>query len=289
MNWKIIHHTVAVLLMLLTVAGAAEQRTYPFYAYCMDVADAKERTYQQQAELLKELGYDGCGHLWLDGIAERLKTLDAAGLKLFLLYIKVDIAPESEQPFEPRLKDVLPLLKGRETLLAVMLEGGKPSDQSLDPHAVKVVRELAAAAASQDVRVALYPHTDTWLECVEDAIRIAKKVDRPNVGMTFNLCHWLRTSKDRNYQPLLVQAAPLMFGVSINGADNFDEEPGFSRYIQPLDRGSFDVGRFLKTLRQCGYKGPVGLQCYGIPGDARDHLARSIVAWHKQSAVWGRR
>jgi hypothetical protein len=41
------------------------------------------------------------------------------------------------------------------------------------------------------------------------------------------------------------------------------------------------VGGFLKTLKGLGYKGPVGLQCYGIGGDARDHLARSMAAWRK--------
>jgi hypothetical protein len=37
-------------------------------------------------------------------------------------------------------------------------------------------------------------------------------------------------------------------------------------------------------LRQLGYTGPIGLQCYGIPGDARDHLAESIKAWHNYTA-----
>jgi len=37
----------------------------------------------------------------------------------------------------------------------------------------------------------------------------------------------------------------------------------------------------LRTLQDLGYQGPIGLQCYGLPGDARDHLARSIAAWQK--------
>lgn len=45
------------------------------------------------------------------------------------------------------------------------------------------------------------------------------------------------------------------------------------------------VAGFLKVLRGLGYKGPVGLQCYGLPGDARDHLTRSIAAWRKLPAT----
>ena len=52
--------------------------------------------------------------------------------------------------------------------------------------------------------------------------------------------------------------------VSINGADHTG---GWDRLIQPLDRGEFDVYGFLKTLRDLGYTGPIGLQCYMVPGD----------------------
>jgi hypothetical protein len=42
---------------------------------------------------------------------------------------------------------------------------------------------------------------------------------------------------------------------------------------------------FLKTLGEAGYTGPVGLQAYGIGGDAHDNLKRSIEAWHEHSRV----
>ena len=255
--------------------------TNPFFAFCMDTHDAKKRSLLEQADLLKELGYDGAGHLWLDNVPERIKTLDAVGLKLFQIYIRVSIAPDSNQPYDPRLKEILPLLKGRDTMLAALVTGGKPSDQGRDPHAVEVLREIADLAGPFNVKLVLYPHTGDWLERVEDAIRMAEKVDRPNVGVMFNLCHWLRTDKQRDYRSLLERAMPKLFAVSINGADQFDDKPGWSRYVQPLDSGSFDIQAFLRTLRRLGYTGPVGLQCYGLRGDAREHLTRSIAAWHK--------
>ena len=116
---------------------------------------------------------------------------------------------------------------------------------------------------------------------MEDAVRVADKVDRPNVGVMFNLCHWLRVDKQRDYRPLLEAAMPRLWAVSINGADSFDPKPGWAHYIQPLDSGSFDVGGLLKTLKELGYKGPIGLQCFGIGGDAREHLARSMAKWQE--------
>ena len=93
----------------------------------MDTHDSKKRTLAQQAEMLKELGYDGAGHLWLDNVGERLKTLDASGLKLFQITLTVDITP-GKTAYDPRLKEVMPLLKGRGVQLALLINGLKPSN-----------------------------------------------------------------------------------------------------------------------------------------------------------------
>ena len=150
-----------------------------------------------------------------------------------------------------------------------------------DPRAVKILREMSDLASDSGSQLLLYPHISCWVERIEDAVRVADKVDRPNVGVMFNLCHWLRVDPRRNYKPLLQQAMPRLWAVSINGADAFDPQPGWAHYLQPLDRGSFDVGGLLRTLKELGYQGPIGLQCFGIGGDAREHLARSMAAWRK--------
>ncbi|MCX5670013.1 MAG: TIM barrel protein [Planctomycetota bacterium] len=274
--------------VLLGGAGAAVRgadppaRAFPFFALCMDTHDAKKRDLPQQAEMLKDLGYDGAGHLWLDKVPERLQTLDAAGLKLFQVYVRLDIAPGQKQPYDPRLKDILPLLKGRDTMLAILVGGGKPSDTAGDERAVALLREMADLAQPHGVKLALYPHVSDWLEKVDDAVRVARKVDRPNVGVMFNLCHFLKVDDEKNIAPLLKSAGPLLVAVSINGSDRAaDLRAGKGKWIVPLDEGSFDMLGLLRTLREVGYKGPVGLQCYGIGGDARDHLARSMAAWRQ--------
>ena len=158
-----------------------------------------------------------------------------------------------------------------------------PSDTSVDPHAVEILREMSDLAKDSGAQLLLYPHQGSWVERIEDAERVAEKVNRPNVGVMFNLCHWLRVDKQRDYKPLLVQAMPRLWAISICGADELDAAPGWEHYIQPLDKGSFNVGLLLKTLKDLGFKGPIGLQCYGIGGDAREHLARSLTAWGKLS------
>lgn len=270
----------AALLAPAVPAERSSARTNAFFAFCIDTHDSRKRNLEQQAQVLKELGYDGVGHLWLDNIPERLKTLDAAGLKLFQITMTVDITP-GKQAYDPRFKEVLPLLKGRGVQFALLINGLKPSDPAGDPRAVEIIREMAALANDSGAQILLYPHSFMWMERIEDAVRVAEKADRPNVGVMFNLCHWLRVSTDRNYKPLLARAMPRLWAVSVSGADEFDNKPGWARYIQPLGRGSFDMAAFLQALRQLGYTGPVGLQCYGIPGDVRDTLAESMKAWRR--------
>jgi sugar phosphate isomerase/epimerase len=275
--------TVLVFCLALVVAAsAAGQPAYPFFPFCIDWHDAKKRSFDEQAAMLKELGYAGVGHIWLDKAAERIKSLDGAGLKLFQITMTVDVAP-GKKPYDPEFKDVLALVKGRGVQFPLLLNGMKPSDPSVDPHAVEILREMSDLARDSGAQLLLYPHLSSWVERIEDSIRVAGKVDRPNVGVMFNVCHWLRVDKSRDYKPLLKQAMPRLWAVSINGADEFDDNPGWAKYIQPLDKGSFDMGGFLRTLKDLGYKGPIGLQCYGIGGDAREHLARSIDAWRKLS------
>ncbi len=273
---------LAAALLLPAALGAAEDTApFPFFAYCIDTHDSQKRTLPQQAEMMKELGYDGVGHLWLENVPERLKTLDEAGLKLFQISIRATIAPD-QPPYDPALKDVLPLLKGRGVQICVMMEGMPPSDTAGDERGVAIIREMADLAKDSGVEILLYPHANFWLERVEDAVRLAGKADRPNVGVMFNLCHWLKVDDEANMRPLLEKALPYLRAVSINGSDSAEAiHAGTGNWLQPLDSGTYDSLPLLKTLRELGYKGPVGLQCWGIEGDARDHLSRSMAAWKK--------
>ncbi len=274
---------LALILVLPRPVPAADTPTPPFFPFCIDWHDAKKRSFDEQAVMLKQLGYDGVGHIWLDQVAERLKSVDAAGLKLFQITMVVEVGP-GKAPYDPRFTEVLELVKGRNMQFDLLVNGMKPSDPAVDPHAVGILREMSDRARESGAQLLLYPHQGSWIERIEDSIRVADQVDRPNVGVMFNLCHWLRVDQTRDYRPLLERALPRLWAVSINGADVRDEKPGWDRYIQPLDQGSFDVGALLTTLSGMGYRGPIGLQCYGIGGDAREHLRRSMASWRRLNA-----
>jgi len=252
----------------------------PFFAMDTATKDDKHKTATEQVEMVKELGYAGIGCSAGEGLGEMLEELDKNGLRLFAVYLGANI-DAGQQKYGPELKEAIEILKGRNAMLWLFVQSKKlkPSSPEGDPRAVEIIGEIADTAAANKVRVALYPHYGFWVERMEDAVRVVKKIDRKNVGVTFNLCHWLMVDDEKNMKPLIKSAMPYLFVVSINGADSGGKD--WKGLIQTLDRGSFDMNRFLGTLEDCGYTGPIGLQGYGIGGDAYENLKRSMGAWRK--------
>jgi sugar phosphate isomerase/epimerase len=276
----------AVLGLLATSLTGAERRLsaaeacFPFYAFESGCA-RNNASFEAQAKLLKELGYDGIGFSGTQRIPEMLKALDAEGLKMFMTYVGACV-DAGKPPYDPGLKQCLEQLKGRDTLISLYVTGGKASADTSDDRAVPILREIADMAEPCGIRIALYPHVGCYVARVEDALRLVKKVDRKNLGTGFNLCHFLKLDDAKNLDVRLQEAMPYLFTVSINGADAGDtNQLNWDRLIQTLDRGSFDVAPMLMTLRRLGYKGAVGLQCFAIPGDARQVLGHSMAAWRK--------
>ena len=259
---------------------AAAESCYPFYAF-ESGCNRDGASYEAQAKLLKELGYDGIGFTGTQHIPEMLKALDAEGLKMHMTYVNACV-DAGKPPYDPGLKTCLEQLKGRDTLISLFVTGGKASADTSDDRAVAILREISDLAEPNGIRIALYPHVGCYVARVQDAIRLVKKVDRKNIGLGFNLCHFLKLDDGKQLEARLQEAIPYLFTVSINGADDGDtNQMEWNRLIQTLDRGSFDVARVLKTLKQSDYKGAVGLQCYSVPGSAREVLSHSMAGWQK--------
>jgi sugar phosphate isomerase/epimerase len=278
---------VARGLIAVTPAGAEENSVAkprlanPFFAFDNGTGRDQKVSLEEQAKMLEELGYAGIGYTGTEHIPEMLKALEDRGLKMFSTYIGTCVDAD-KPPYEPGLKTAIEQLRGHDTLIWLFVTGGTPSSADADDRAVAIIREVADMAEQAGLRVALYPHVGMYVARVEDAVRLAKKVDRKNVGASFNLCHFLKLDDEKNLELRLKEAAPYLFVVSVNGADGGETNPmDWNRLIQTLDRGSFDVGRVLRTLTQLGYTGPVGLQCYAIPGDCRENLNRSMDGWRK--------
>jgi sugar phosphate isomerase/epimerase len=267
--------------MLVGLVGRAGATPPKLFAFCMNVADSKHRSLPEQAQMLRGLGFDGAAYpLWLgDDLDKNLRIFDAAGLQIYMFEAVADLT----RPFDPRsnppgMGEAVRKLKGRLAILSVQLRGFPPGDPRGAEPALKMLRRLGDLAATAGLRVSVYNHVGNWAQSMPFALSIVKKVNHPQVGVNFNLCHWLAVDGDKDYRPLLRAAGAKVFVVTINGA-KVGSKSWTDGLILPLDRGDFDNPRLLATLREIGYRGPIGVMCYGLPGDAHEYLERSMSTW----------
>ncbi len=266
--------TVATLVSIGSgIAAPRDKKVAKRKFFAFDNGLRQVKSFDEKAALLKELGYDGVG--WRIGArpAEMIKALEQHGLKMITTYAhgKVD---EKKPSLDKRIFDEIKLLKKHKTIIWLNLgKGLSPTDAI----AIKLINQVADAAQDAGLKVVLYPHVNCYTETVEDVLRLAKKVNRPNVGMAFNLCHFLKTDSEENLEKVLKKSKKHLMLVSINGADSGGKD--WKQLIQPLGEGTFDNAKVLKILDEIGYTGPVGLQCYLVKGDNKEKLKTSIDAW----------
>ncbi|MEQ9439148.1 MAG: sugar phosphate isomerase/epimerase family protein [Cyclobacteriaceae bacterium] len=284
------HFLLLFLSLGYSVAFGQPPRTLdnPFFVFNNGVKDSTYDTVEEQLQLLLDNGYDGMEKEGLDDFDPVAQALKEHHLQLYTIYVNIDL-DHPEQPYDPRLVEVFEQIAGTSVMpwFFVTSQRYPPSSAEYDTLAVPILQELADLAQQYNLRVMLYPHRFYWIERVEDAIRVARKVNRPNLGMTFNLCHYLANRYTKEQDPLeefpalAREAYPHLFAISLNGADPTPANPDnvWESFIQPLGEGTFDTYAFLKTFLDLGFRGPVGLQCYGIDQDKAVHLKKSSQAW----------
>jgi sugar phosphate isomerase/epimerase len=280
--------SVRVLLIALWLgctARAASEPANGFFAMNTIAKGAPEVV----VPLLKELGYDGLGGAAGDrAMAEALRK---AGLKFHNGYLTLQFHAE-RSALDEKLRGQLDAMAGFDTTLWLAISKVSRDGQAIvdraqgDEIVARQLQEIVRYAAERGVRVSLYHHTRQWFEHFDDAVRMVERLNQPTLGVTFNLCHWLKVEgAERDPQPLLRAAGKRLDFVTINGADTGDTKTmAWLQLIQPLGQGSYDVGAFLKKLRATGYAGPVGFQGFGITAPPREVLVKTMAAWKQMGA-----
>ena len=263
--------TAIAMATALLMAGSSVSGGLSLSVFDNGLADIP--SFEDQARLLKDLGYDGICTRPGDHTAELLAAFDEHRVGVLQTYITLSakdagIPAHVEKHFE--------LLAGRGTIIWLMLLDPDASDGE----AVAIIRKVCDAAAAHGLSVVLYPHhgcrTSTALECD----RLRRLADRPGLGVSFNLCHFLRQNEDELLEETVRSIAPHLRLVQVSGANHVPPDKAtWDDLIKPLGEGDFDVGRLFRVLDEIGYTGPVNLQCYRIPPPAQKHLATSMKTW----------
>ena len=226
---------LAALLLCLAgtfVPAGGDEPAVPNQFFALDnaaiVNSGKDLITRADIQEMGALGYGGLAFSvgkpdrWRHLKDHVLPWLDEAGIDLTAIYLVVTIE-RGRYVLDPELRRVLPLLRGRGTVvwLAILSKAYESSDEEADPVVVSLVREVAGMAAEHGLHVSIYPHAGFLIETVADTVRVTRQAARANAGVTLNLCHWLRAEQGSSAEEAVRSALPLA-----DHGDNQRRRPG---------------------------------------------------------------
>lgn len=237
----------------------------------------------EKANLLKSIGYDGLEGFGDQDFVGLRKTLEAQGLRMPVIYtpLNFEVNRKAEKPSVDEIKEIIKTAtKGTVVYFHLHSDSYKNDKEKGDQLVAAILRDLSDFAASYGIKLGVYPHITLYCETLEHSVKLAKMVDRNNYGAVLNLCHLLKVEGSKGIEDKIKRFTPWLVAVNICGADDGDtRQMGWERLIQPLGQGTFDTYGLIKLLLDNGYKGPIGLQCYNLKGDATETLTKSLQTW----------
>jgi sugar phosphate isomerase/epimerase len=235
-------------------------------AWCIVPFDARKRGPEERAAMLRQLGLTRFVYDWR---AEHIPSFDAEmeALKRHGIELVGFWFPGALNQDARTILDLLERHKIR-TQLWVTLQDPAPKTQDQTEKvaaAVRIFRPIADEAARIGCTVGLYNHGG-WFGEPENQLAILDRLERPNVGLVYNLHHG-HDHLDR-FPTLLALMRPHLLALNLNGMTRDGDKTG--KKILPLGQGEYDL-RLLAAIRDSGYRGPIG-----IIGHTQDDAAERL-------------
>lgn len=278
---------VTVIVGLVMVAyPACDQKKLNNTFYVQNTLNGFKNAPQTALEttkLLKTIGYEGLEGAGYKDFFELKNALDkeSLGMPVNCVTLNFEADGKLENTSANEIKAMIKA-SAKRTVINFYLHSNSYKDdkETGDKVVAAILRELSDYSASFGVKLCAYPHVSFYCETVAHSVKLAEMVGRENYGASMNLCHLLKVEGSEGIEGKIKEFAPFLFVVNICGADDGDtKQLDWDRLIQPLGQGSFDTYRFVKLLRNNGYIGPFGLQCYNLKGDAVETLTQSLETW----------
>ncbi|HVK18003.1 MAG TPA: TIM barrel protein [Fimbriiglobus sp.] len=247
-----------LVLFAAVLLTAPARATDPFdrgnlVAWCVVPFDAKNRSPEDRAAMLKRLGFTRFAYDWraehLPTFERELAALKANGIELTAVWFPGGLNKDGQL--------ILDALKKHNvrTQLWVMLPDPAPGkDGAAKLQAARdQIAPLARTALRQDCKVGLYNHGG-WGGEPENLVALVGAINLPNVGIVYNLHHG-HDHLDR-FADHLQAMSPHLLCLNLNGMVKGGDKAG--KKILPLGQGDQDLG-LMKAIRASGYRGPIGI------------------------------
>jgi sugar phosphate isomerase/epimerase len=250
-------------------------------AWCIVPFDAKKRGPEERAQMLDRLGIKLFAY---DYRAEHIPTFDTEvetmqkhGIEIMAWWFPGSLNDEA--------KGILNVIERHKIKPQLWITGGGTPMKTEEEQKQRVqseakrIRPIAEAAAKLGCKVALYNHGN-WFGEPENQLAIIKELNLPNVGLVYNFHHG--HDHIARFPELLKQMKPHLLVVNINGMIKDGEKAG--KKILPVGEGTEEAA-MLKTLRDSGWQGPVGILNHRPEMDAEVALKGNLDGLQKLRAA----
>lgn len=109
------------------------------------------------------------------------------------VYVVLDLSLGESHPRNQGILKLLETLEGCSTVeLAIQSAGShlRPSDPAGDDVVVKWLEKALKICEQRNINILLYSHLSFWVERHEDAVRLCRRLNHPNLGIVFCGFHW---------------------------------------------------------------------------------------------------
>ena len=224
-------------------------------AWCIVPFDDRDRTPTERAEMLVRLGLKRYAYDYranhIPTFDDEMKAIKKHGIELTAWWFPTSMTDEA------RL--ILDVLKRHDIKTQLWVTGGGAPTNTPQEQAERVRAEaariatIADAAAEIGCRVSLYNHGG-WFGEPENQIEVIKALNRPNVGIVYNMHHG-HDHLDR-FPELLKAMMPYLDCLNLNGMVKAGDKTG--KKILPIGDGDLETD-LIKTIIASGYQGPIGI------------------------------
>ena len=232
-------------------------------AWCIVPFDAAKRGPRERAEMLARLGLSRVAYDWRDGNVpdwdEELRQYKAHKIELTAFW-----APT-------RHAEILELLKRHNVRAQLWIDHNPKGDTDAErlANSVDHFAPLAALAKTADCTVGLYNHGG-WFGQPRHLVVIVEQLKargHSNVGIVYNLHHAHDHVAD--FAANLKLMKPHLLCLNLNGMKKAGPK------ILPIGQGDDDLA-LIRTIRDSGYAGPLGILDHREELDAEQSLSQNL-------------
>jgi len=239
-------------------------------AWCIVPFDAKKRGPEERAQMLDRLGFKRLAYDWRDEhiptFNQEVETMRRHGIEITAWWFPAGL--------DDTARKILACLERYQVKTQLWITMGDPAPQAAQDEKVRAaaaaIRPIAEAAAKIGCSVALYNHGG-WFGEPENQIAIIQQLQMTNVGIVYNFHH----GHDHlaRFPELLRKMQPHLLAINLNGMVTDGDKVG--KKILTLGEGEHDLA-LLKTIRDSGWRGPVGILDHRPETDSEETLRANL-------------